>query len=308
MVSPVLCNDMQKLITVLTATYNRAHMLPDLYKSLCRQTCHAFDWLLVDDGSTDHTGLLARQWMKETTTFHIHYIRRENGGKNRAVNAGVLLVKTPFTMIVDSDDYLTDDAIGFLSLAASEIAVESNVAGVAALRGTDVNVPLQKPDILAGQYILANNLERKKYHLNRDACEVYRTTLLRSHPFSVWPGEKFVPEEIVWDTLALEGYSLRWYNKVTYIARYQKNGLTGASLQLQQQNPMGYASLFKHRVFLAQSFRQRFFWNRQLFTHCILGHHPGYGLKDNITLCSLLSFPIGCLLAIRHRVRYRYVE
>ena len=111
---------MRKFITVLTPTYNRAHILPNLYGSLCRQTNQFFDWLVVDDGSTDDTEALVNKWVSMDHSFRISYIRKENGGKNRAINDGVRMIDTPFTMIVDSDDFLTDDAIEFLSNAVGE--------------------------------------------------------------------------------------------------------------------------------------------------------------------------------------------
>ncbi len=297
----------KKLITVLTPTFNRAHMLPDLYRSLCEQSNHAFDWLIVDDGSTDETGDLVSQWQKENNGFHIDYFWKENDGKNRSINKGVSLIETPFTMILDSDDILTHDAIAFLSKAALDVTDMDNIAGIAALRGTDADTPLQEPAIPPGQFIMANNLERARYQLSRDACEVYKTALLRKYPFVVWPKEKFIPEEIVWDTIALDGFCLRWYHKVTCIVRYQIDGLSATSQKLQQNNPMGYASLFKHRVSLYSSFRQRLYWNSQLFAQCFLGRHLGYGLKENLSLCSLLSLPIGGVLAIRRIFQFRNV-
>ncbi len=293
------------MITVITPTYNRAHLLPDLYRSLCEQSCHAFDWLIVDDGSTDGTRELVYQWKKENRAFLINYLWKENDGKNRSINKGVLLIKTPFTMILDSDDLLTDDAIAFLSKAAKDIIDDNDIAGIAALRGKSANIPLQEPSFPPGQFVLANNLERVNYRLERDACEVYKTDLLRKHPFMVWPRETFVPEEIIWNTLALEGLCLRWYNKVTCIVRYQVDGLSANSLKLQQRNPMGYASLFKHRVSLSSSFRQRLYWNCQLFSQCFLGGHPEFGLKENLSLCSLLSIPLGGVLAIRRLYQFR---
>ena len=56
-------------ITILTATYNRAHLLPDLYQSLCRQTCKDFIWVVVDDGSKDGTSDLVRGWMTPDNGF-----------------------------------------------------------------------------------------------------------------------------------------------------------------------------------------------------------------------------------------------
>ena len=48
----------QEKITVFTPTYNRAYILENLYRSLQRQTCTDFEWLVVDDGSSDNTQAL----------------------------------------------------------------------------------------------------------------------------------------------------------------------------------------------------------------------------------------------------------
>ena len=49
-----------KTLTVFTPTYNRKHTLPRTYESLCRQTCSDFEWLVIDDGSSDGT----REWIE----------------------------------------------------------------------------------------------------------------------------------------------------------------------------------------------------------------------------------------------------
>ena len=98
------------MITVFTPTYNRANLLPDLYDSLKRQTCKDFEWVIVDDGSTDDTGSLVNGWLSQAD-FSICYTKKENGGKQRAVNLGLQLAKGEYFFIVDSDDILTDNAI-----------------------------------------------------------------------------------------------------------------------------------------------------------------------------------------------------
>ena len=298
---------MDKLITVLTATYNRANLLPDLYASLCRQSNQNFDWIIIDDGSSDGTQSIVKKWMTEEHTFTIFYHHIPNGGKNRAINYGAKLVQTPFTMIVDSDDFLTDDAIEFLSEKAKEIITHKNLAGISGLKGHDENTPLKSIKTNNTPYIIANNLERKQYGLERDACEVYKTVLLLQHPFYVWNNEKFVPEEIVWNQIALEGYKLRWYNKVTYIARYQENGLTKDSFNLIKNNPMGYAMLYKHRIGLTTNIRDKFFLNYQLIAYSILGHHFNYCLKSNFNLISLIAIPIGVIVAIRRIWQFKHI-
>ena len=77
------------MITVFTPTYNRAYIIDQLYQSLLRQTCHAFEWLIVDDGSVDNTKELIAKWCEAGNPFPIRYFRQENGGKCRAINKGL---------------------------------------------------------------------------------------------------------------------------------------------------------------------------------------------------------------------------
>lgn len=289
---------MEKLITVLTATYNRAHLLPDLYHSLCCQSCKDFEWIVIDDGSKDDTEQLIAGYIEENR-ISIRYHKQENGGKNRAINHGVTMVTTPYTMIVDSDDYLTDDAIEYLSVRLLNAKKDQSLVGISGKRGEGK----QKNE--EDSFVVATNLERRKFGLEQDACEVFRTDLLRSHPFEVWPGEKFVPEEIVWNQLAMEGYAFRWYDRVTCIVRYQEGGLTKGSWELLKKNPMGYASMYKQRVVLSKDFRNKLSNNEQLIAQSILGGHPLYAFKGNFNFISLVALPLGVAIAIRRKFQYR---
>ena len=297
---------MEKIITVLTATYNRANLLPDLYQSLRRQTYQDFDWIIIDDGSTDHTQELVQTWMRQLHSFSIQYIYKDNGGKNRAINDGVKLVQTPFTIIVDSDDYLTDDAIEFLSARAKETINEEHIAGVVGFRGIDVSTPLNQVDYPLDSFIIANNLERKQFHIDKDSCEVYKTSILQNHPFVVWSNEKFVPEEIIWNQIALEGYSLKWYNKVTCIVRYQEKGLTKDSFNLIKKNPMGYAMMYKQRISLSKKFEDQFYYACQMIAYSIIGKHFSYIFKNNKNkIITCIAFPAGIVLTIRRKIQFK---
>ena len=98
-------------ITVFTPTYNRAYILENLYRSLQRQSFTDFEWLVVDDGSSDGTKALFERWQQEDNPFPIRYCYKENGGKCRAINYGLKLAQGELFFTVDSDDYLTDDAL-----------------------------------------------------------------------------------------------------------------------------------------------------------------------------------------------------
>ena len=187
------------MISILTPTYNRAHTLPRLYKSLKQQTMKDFEWIIVDDGSTDNTKYIVEKWIKEINLFNIIYIKQKNGGKHRALNKGIPHAKYDYIYIVDSDDYLTDDAVEKIHLWISTIDNKSKFAGVSGLKGkiTDKGMIIigQFPSKL--EFIDATNLERKSKKLLGDKAEVYRKDILLKYPFPEFEGEKFLTEAVV---------------------------------------------------------------------------------------------------------------
>lgn len=205
-------------------------------------------------------------------------------------------VETPYTMIMDSDDYLVDDAIEKMNKAIAGVSGMKAIAGVSGMRGESAITSLNQ---LRQNYIDASNLERKELGINHDCCEVYKTEILRSHPFMPWEGEKFVPEEIVWNQIALEGYKLRWFNFTTCIVRYQEEGLTKGAWSLLKNNPMGYAMMFNHRLLYEKSFQNMCYNTIQMISCTILGHHTKYLLESNNKFLTMLLFPIGCAVAVR---------
>ena len=105
-----------KHLTIFTPTYNRAYILNKLYESLCVQTCQDFEWLIVDDGSTDNTKELVDTWMGEGR-IAIRYVYQQNGGKQRAFNKAVALTNSELFVCIDSDDQLTTEHVVEESLA-----------------------------------------------------------------------------------------------------------------------------------------------------------------------------------------------
>ena len=98
------------MVTIFTPTYNRAYIIGKLYGSLLEQTDRNFEWLIVDDGSTDNTRELIGSFIREDR-ISIRYFRQENGGKHRAINRGVREAAGELFFIVDSDDQLTPEAV-----------------------------------------------------------------------------------------------------------------------------------------------------------------------------------------------------
>lgn len=101
---------MPKLLTVFTPTYNRAHTLGRTYESLCRQTCQDFEWLVIDDGSTDQTKELVEGFIAEGK-IPVRYIYKENGGLYTGYNTAYAHIETELNVCIDSDDFMPDDAV-----------------------------------------------------------------------------------------------------------------------------------------------------------------------------------------------------
>lgn len=224
-------------ITVLTPAYNRGTLLEKLYESLCAQDCKDFEWLIVDDGSTDDTSEHVEQ-MKQTADFPIFYHRKENGGKHTALNYAYQFIKTPLTFIVDSDDSLTGDAISYVNEIYKRYKNESDLCGFSFLRG--------KPD---GGYLSTSGVPqdgmKESYvecRINRniggDMAETWYTHCLKEYPFPEFQGEKFLGEDIVWIRMS-EKYKMRFFNRVIYISDYLEDGLTNNRRKHNIKSPNG---------------------------------------------------------------------
>ena len=227
-------------VTVFTPTYNRMHTIGRLYKSLRAQTCRDFEWLVVDDGSTDGTGDLFRQWKQEKTLFPIVYISTPNGGKHRAVNTGVKAARGELFFIVDSDDRLTEDAIEKLLRWEKTLDGEKTgpFAGVAGLKGSDRRTMFG--GTFSGEYRDASSLDRPRHHILGDKAEALYTDVLRRFPFPEFDGEKFLTESVVWNRIAHAGYQIRWFNDIIYLCQYRPDGMTRNIDRLYARNMQGY--------------------------------------------------------------------
>lgn len=234
------------MITIFTPVYNRAYIIENLYHSLLKQSDYSFEWLIVDDGSTDHISELVNSWINNRPPFQIRFYRQNNGGKHRAINKGVLLAHGDAFFIVDSDDYLTDDAVENISKYWEQINCNEEFAGVSGLRTNTRN------EIIGGmpnfeEFIDVTNLKRKIYGLNGDKAEVYKTEVLKQFPFPEFEGETFLTEAVVWDKIAYSGLKIRWFNKAITICEYRSDGLTNRGLDLFVQNPIGWGVYIQQR-------------------------------------------------------------
>ena len=228
------------MITVFTPTFNRAYRLDKLYESLRNQSTMDFEWIVINDGSTDNTDDLFNEWQKENNGFSILYKKVANGGKHRAINKAVHLANSEAFFIVDSDDCLTNNAIERVNSWFEKIADNEEFAGISGLRSDTKGNPIGGYGSFGDEHVDCTNLQRHLYNLLDDKAEVYKTSVLKKYPFPEFEGENFLPESVIWDHIARDGYKIRWYNEIIYVCEYLDDGLTASSDRKFMDNPKGF--------------------------------------------------------------------
>lgn len=235
------------MLTIFTPVYNRAYIISQLYQSLCRQNSKDFEWLIVDDGSTDNLEEFVNGFIRENK-ITIRFFRQPNGGKHRAINRGVKEAKGNLFFIVDSDDYLTDFAVEWINQTAKPIISDDRFAGISGTRIYPNGHKIGGDDNFG--VIDTNAIDiRVKYLVSGDLAEIFKTDILRKYPFPEFPEEKFCPEALVWYRIAKK-YKLRYSNCGIYICEYLADGLTANIIRLRRNSPKASMTFYSEQYHL----------------------------------------------------------
>ena len=222
-------------ITFLTPTYNRAPMLPKLYESLCRQTKKNFQWLIIDDGSTDHTEEVVKSF--QPIGFRIDYIKKENGGKHTAMNYSHPYIKGKVVGVVDSDDYLKADAVETIENDFYIFRNRSDISSISYIMVSPKGKNLSKNP--PKDYYIADVISyRHNKNIRGDQFLVIKTADFVQFNLPVFHGERFMTEGPLYRFLALHSKTV-YRSKAIYIGDYLANGLTKSGRHMRMKNPYG---------------------------------------------------------------------
>ncbi len=242
------------MITILTPTYNRKENLKNLYRSLLRQTNQNFQWLIIDDGSSDNTKEIVESF--NNNNFRIDYYYKKNGGKHTALNYSHQYIKGDWVFVVDSDDTLTENAIALVYEYIEKYGSRKDIGSFAFLK-SDYSGKVLAPQLYKNDYI-SNVIDyRVNSNVKGDQAEVYRTEIFKRFKFPVFEGEKFLGEDYLHINAAYISNTV-YVNRVIYLCEYMDGGLTKSGRKMRIQNPLGgmvHGSLyfskrfkFKYRV------------------------------------------------------------
>lgn len=272
------------LLTIITCTYNRGIFLPRIFKCLESQSNFSFHWLIIDDGSTDNTENIVNSF--KSNKFEINYHKKKNGGKHTAINYAIPFLKGKLVLFLDSDDYLTKDAVEIITSDWKKYSNDKDIAGISYIKTTPHGRNLSKnppKEFYCSDYISY----RVNQSIHGDQCEVIRADLLQKYPFPIFPDEKFLSESWLWFRIA-EDYKMMYRSKSIYMAEYLSGGLTKSGKSLILNNPIGgmmiYKMFFQPNISINARIRKTI-----LFDVCLLCSKKNYFQNifssNNVLLC-----------------------
>lgn len=297
------------IFTVLTPTYNRAHTLPRVFESLKKQEFQDFEWLIVDDGSTDNTRELVQEWQKEAD-FPVRYYWQENQGKHIAHNTGVLHARGELTVVLDSDDMLADEALIHLKRHWDAIPREerphfAGVEGLAAYFDGRIEGTRFPKNVMDSDYIEIRN----KYGVTGDKKGAVVTGILQEFLFPRFSGEKHIRPSLLWKRLA-HHYRFRYINEIIQLKELQPGGLSFDRFRLRMKNPQGFRLYYREEINQHRGYSGI---GKQLDScakYVRYSLHSGIGYRQqqyeiDTPWLWLLSVPKGTLTWLRDRIKMR---
>lgn len=231
-----------KTLAIITPTYNRANLLHIAYQSLEKQTVKDFVWYIIDDGSSDNTEQVISEFV-DKSSFKIVYHKKPNGGKHSALNVAYSLLNEELSLILDSDDGLTENAVETILNDYTSIKDDKTICGLGYLR-----LDKKSNQTIGVQYTadgIIDTFTNQRINKNTwgDKCEVFKTNILKQYPFPEFEGENFVSESVVWCKMSPD-YKMKFRNIGIYICDYQTGGLSDGVHKRLFNNPKGASACY----------------------------------------------------------------
>lgn len=286
---------MSYALTVFTPTYNRAHTLGRTYQSLCHQTCRNFEWLVIDDGSTDDTASLVETWIKDNR-IPIRYIYKENGGLYTGYNTAYPNIDSELSVCIDSDDYMPDDAVEKIIQCWNARGGEQ-YAGLMGLDYHPDGTPIGGFFPKDMHEVWFMDLYLKKLHIG-DTKPVLRTELMKQVvPMKGFPGEKnFNPVYMM--IQVCDKYPLLLLNENLCYVDYQAGDSMSAGIWRQYMNSP--RSFQKQRILEMQLTHNTLLNRIRVAIHyvasSIIAQDKDWIKKSPLKVLTLVVSPLGFLL------------
>lgn len=231
------------LISVFTPTYNRAMLIHRVYESLNKQDFTDFEWIIIDDGSSDGTEEIIETF-RSTARYPIKFLKQENKGKARSINVGLDLAGGELFICFDSDDWCVPNALSRIAevwagLTVDERASYSGISCLKALRdGSTVGEDYARMNTKGESYI-----DRFNKRIRGDKWEVLRTDLHRAARYELFGDERYMAPSYAWLEIGKTHKTL-FLNEALSIVEYQAEGISKNNLAHRVSSPVSTARVY----------------------------------------------------------------
>lgn len=231
-------------ISILTATYNRAADIERLYTSLVVNSNSNidFEWLIMDDGSTDKTRLIVENFIKQNI-IDMSYYYQKNQGKMAAINNLMKYVTGDIVFTCDSDDYLVTGALDIIEKYSNRLLDDETIYALAFLKkDKDGRISGNKFEEKVHRSDMFSLYFREK--ITGEKILVFKTEIRRKFKHELEADEKFVTESRMYHKMDLD-YDLLGINEAIEIGDYKDDGYTKNIIETFKESPLGYYMYFK---------------------------------------------------------------
>ncbi len=301
-----------KTLTIFTPAYNRAHTIGRTYQSLCRQSCRDFEWLVIDDGSSDNTRDLITSFLTDIEEVYenefygqsvgspwlrVHYIYQQNQGMHGAHNTAYDAIHTELNTCIDSDDYMPDDAVEKILTLWKSLSDEEKTkhAGILALDVEDKTLNVigdylptdRKSTTLSGYYERGGRGDKKL---------IYRTDVVKSVPrYPLFEDERYVGLAYKY-MLIDQQYELLILNEPVCIVEYQLDGSSHSMYRQYWNNPKGWSFYRKTEMLYTHSLKRKLIVCMHYVSSSIMAGNKRFVAESPCKLTTVLSIPLGMAL------------
>lgn len=287
---------MNQILTIVTPTFNRASTLIKCYDSLLLQTCFSFEWLIVDDGSSDNTETIVNQWISECDKFPIRYIKKENGGKASALNVAFDNVDTPYLCVLDSDDVLVKTAVESFLIEREKADKDVKCCGIMAFRSNeDGSVMGGRPIPTANGRITMIDILNERFRT--ELFCFYKSSVVKNLRFPQFPNEKFVSPQWLDFELSRNYYFIP-SDKQYCICVYIADGLTRNKKKIIVHNPHGYTAVKRQSFEFSKSLKLSIKHGLMYDCVCIIGKDKEWLKNSPKKLLSITLMPFAYIIYV----------
>jgi glycosyltransferase involved in cell wall biosynthesis len=285
------------LFTIFTPTFNRSNLLINIFHCLKVQEFKDFEWVIIDDGSTDDTRVIVDELINKSF-FTIKYFYQENSGKHIAHNQALKQSLGEFFIILDSDDTLTPNS---LLLISNLIDKNISISGLV-FRRIFHNNKIVGTQFRSG--FISNNIDlRYKFCIKGDFVEIFKTKVLLDYLFPE-SDEKFCPEDLLWNRLSIS-HQIVFYNEGIYLTEYLKGGLTDRIVKIRMNSPLNsmlyYSELLNYNIPIKFKLKGLLnFWRFSFNSNLLLRQKLKY-LNNSLFIIFL---PVGYFIYLLDKFKY----